>query len=145
MLTYFRGIVISVVRTVIFFEDTYDQGDRTYTHGNLLIWTMTEPGCYLICACMLCMRPLIRTISQDRMCIFAPDRSKRQSPLIQASWWRSVNEDKKRPNDTDLPYTELRVESCRELQDTPPAYPSTSPKVDTWKPLPEIDLLPKLS
>jgi hypothetical protein len=57
------GIVASIIRTVTF--ATVDPSvDPTFTTAPLLIWTMIEPGLYLIAACALSFKPLFRLVAR---------------------------------------------------------------------------------
>ncbi|KAF1948503.1 hypothetical protein CC80DRAFT_486023 [Byssothecium circinans] len=56
------GIVISTIRTVMFFRDERLSIDRTFSNVHLFIWTVVEPGSYFLCVCMPSLKPLQRKI-----------------------------------------------------------------------------------
>ncbi|KAH8691694.1 hypothetical protein GQ44DRAFT_695530 [Phaeosphaeriaceae sp. PMI808] len=58
------GILTSILRTVNFFTIDFFV-DPTYLATQTTIWTITEPGVYLIAACMPTLRPLKRIIFKD--------------------------------------------------------------------------------
>ena len=55
------GLISSIVRFAIFF-DTEGFIDGTWTSGNLMIWTVTEPGVYHLAACLPTLRSLFLVI-----------------------------------------------------------------------------------
>ncbi|KXX74578.1 hypothetical protein MMYC01_209686 [Madurella mycetomatis] len=57
------GLVASILRFRSF-ADSNSFIDVTYTAVELLIWTLVEPGIYLISACLLMSRPLLDKFSQ---------------------------------------------------------------------------------
>ncbi|KAF2760780.1 hypothetical protein EJ05DRAFT_473390 [Pseudovirgaria hyperparasitica] len=58
------GIIAAIVRFSYFFSiDVLTDG--TYVTANLLVWTIVEPGVYLMAACLPAIRPLfLATVSQ---------------------------------------------------------------------------------
>ena len=56
-----RGLVASCVRFAIFFEQDA-LADATWKTAYLSVWTVTEPGTYLIAACLPVLRPLVRRV-----------------------------------------------------------------------------------
>ncbi|KAI1357673.1 hypothetical protein F5Y08DRAFT_323759 [Xylaria arbuscula] len=52
------GLITSVLRFVAFYNRNSFL-DSTYNAVELIIWTVTEPGVYLIAACLLVYRPLL--------------------------------------------------------------------------------------
>jgi len=52
------GIIASIVRFTLFF-DVKSLEDGTYSSAELAIWSLVEPGVYLIAACLPCLRPLM--------------------------------------------------------------------------------------
>jgi hypothetical protein len=59
-----RGIITSIIRFREFWKNDIFS-DHTYNGSNILIWTIVEPGTYLIAAALLTMRPLFRWAFQD--------------------------------------------------------------------------------
>ena len=57
-LTGRSGLVTSIMRTVAFFQND-PLKDGTWASVIFLYWTIIEPGCYLIAACLPCYRPLL--------------------------------------------------------------------------------------
>ncbi|KAI1473096.1 uncharacterized protein F4812DRAFT_411594 [Daldinia caldariorum] len=55
------GLVASILRLVAF-HNTNSFTDATYNAVELVIWTIAEPGIYLISACLLVYRPLLEKI-----------------------------------------------------------------------------------
>ncbi|KAF2260983.1 hypothetical protein CC78DRAFT_417648, partial [Lojkania enalia] len=53
------GIIASIVRVIVF-SKTDPLFDITYTHTELVHWTIIEPGMYLLAACSLSFKPLLR-------------------------------------------------------------------------------------
>ncbi|KAF2466687.1 uncharacterized protein BDR25DRAFT_163487, partial [Lindgomyces ingoldianus] len=53
------GIIASIIRTVVF-ATTDPLVDVTFTHTELVNWTIIEPGMYLLAACALSFKPLFR-------------------------------------------------------------------------------------
>ncbi|PQE33366.1 integral membrane protein [Rutstroemia sp. NJR-2017a WRK4] len=60
------GLITSILRFSIFIQIN-DTEDRTFIAPELLVWTLLEPGCYLICACLLMCRPLLELIANSRI------------------------------------------------------------------------------
>jgi hypothetical protein len=61
------GIIASVIRTVVFAQTLAEAGpltDVTWNHVSLVNWTMIEPGMYLLSACALSFRPLLRSFAK---------------------------------------------------------------------------------
>lgn len=52
------GIITSILRFVAFYNKS-SFTDPTYNSTTLIIWTICEPGVYLIAACLLVYRPLL--------------------------------------------------------------------------------------
>lgn len=63
MLSYSSGIVASIIRTIVF-STTDPIKDVTYTHVELVNWTIIEPGLYLLAACALSFKPLFRMVAK---------------------------------------------------------------------------------
>lgn len=59
-----RGIITSAVR-LISFSQTHFFADPTYFGVKTLIWTIVEPGVYLIAATLPSLRPLLRHVVQN--------------------------------------------------------------------------------
>ena len=59
----------SILRCVAFFK-TNPIEDGTWTSVTFLRWSVIEPGCYLIAACLPCYRPLLNYITNNK---FDPD------------------------------------------------------------------------
>lgn len=53
------GLIASILRFQTF-RNTDSFTDSTYHAVELVIWTIAEPGIYLISACMLVYRPVLR-------------------------------------------------------------------------------------
>lgn len=53
------GLVTAIIRFHDFFTNDFDE-DPTWTAVSLLIVTIAEPALYLIAACLLAMRPLLK-------------------------------------------------------------------------------------
>ncbi|KAK6821155.1 hypothetical protein PG987_015555 [Apiospora arundinis] len=70
-----RGLVASILRFWAF-SNTNSFIDATYNAVELIIWTVVEPGIYLISACMLMYRPLLEKLGVGRFRIGSRDRSK---------------------------------------------------------------------
>ncbi|KAM3065379.1 hypothetical protein ACMFMG_011497 [Clarireedia jacksonii] len=60
------GLITSILRFSIFIKIN-DTEDRTFIAPQLLVWTLLEPGCYLICACLLMCRPLLELLANSRI------------------------------------------------------------------------------
>ncbi|KAI4633625.1 uncharacterized protein J4E92_004445 [Alternaria infectoria] len=61
------GIVASIIRTVVFAQTLAEAGpltDVTWNHVALINWTMIEPGMYLLSACALSFKPLLRMFAK---------------------------------------------------------------------------------
>ncbi|RYO04137.1 hypothetical protein AA0119_g4280 [Alternaria tenuissima] len=61
------GIIASIVRTVVFARTLAEAGpltDVTWNHVSLTNWTMIEPGMYLLSACALSFKPLLRSFAK---------------------------------------------------------------------------------
>ncbi|KAK6859568.1 hypothetical protein PG995_003204 [Apiospora arundinis] len=69
------GLVASILRFWAF-SNTNSFIDATYNAVELIIWTVVEPGIYLISACMLMYRPLLEKLGVGRFRIGSRDRSK---------------------------------------------------------------------
>ncbi|KAF2737957.1 hypothetical protein EJ04DRAFT_421307, partial [Polyplosphaeria fusca] len=57
------GIIASIIRTVVFAR-TDPLVDVTFTHADLVNWSIIEPGMYLIAACALSFKPLFRMFAK---------------------------------------------------------------------------------
>ncbi|KAI0428587.1 putative alpha-xylosidase [Xylaria sp. FL1042] len=55
------GLVASIFRFVAF-SRTNSFTDATYSAVELIIWTIAEPGIYLICVCVMMYRPLLEKL-----------------------------------------------------------------------------------
>ncbi|KAL5398759.1 hypothetical protein PMIN06_009006 [Paraphaeosphaeria minitans] len=60
------GLVASILRFHTFFV-TNSFTDGTYDAVELIIWTVAEPGIYLISACLLTYRPLLERVGKSRL------------------------------------------------------------------------------
>ncbi|KAJ4355910.1 uncharacterized protein N0V89_003935 [Didymosphaeria variabile] len=60
------GLVASILRFHTFFV-TNSFTDGTYDAVELIIWTVAEPGIYLISACLLTYRPLLERVGRSRL------------------------------------------------------------------------------
>jgi hypothetical protein len=63
----YSGIVASIIRTVVFAQTFAEAGpltDVTWNHVSLINWTMIEPGMYLLSACALSFKPLLRSFAK---------------------------------------------------------------------------------
>ena len=71
------GLVFSTARFYIFYHAYVTPDDVSYMAAvQETIWTEVEPGCYLICACMLLMRPLFDLLADSFLiCILRSRRS----------------------------------------------------------------------
>ncbi|KAK8104508.1 uncharacterized protein PG998_011541 [Apiospora kogelbergensis] len=69
------GLVASILRFWAF-SNTNSFIDATYNAVELIIWTVVEPGIYLLSACMLMYRPLLEKVGVGRFRIGSKDRSK---------------------------------------------------------------------
>lgn len=58
-LTLCRGIVTSVIRFSVFFNVKALATDGTYVSADLAVWSLVEPGMYLLAACLPTIRPLL--------------------------------------------------------------------------------------
>lgn len=54
----YSGIITSILRFIAFYNKS-SFSDPTYNGVELIIWTVCEPGVYLIAACLLVYRPLL--------------------------------------------------------------------------------------
>lgn len=52
------GIITSILRFIAFYNKS-SFTDATYNATTLILWTVCEPGVYLIAACLLVYRPLL--------------------------------------------------------------------------------------
>ncbi|KAF2713471.1 hypothetical protein K504DRAFT_398700 [Pleomassaria siparia CBS 279.74] len=59
------GLVASILRFHTFFV-TNSFTDGTYDAVELIIWTLAEPGIYLISACLMTYRPLVERVTRSR-------------------------------------------------------------------------------
>jgi hypothetical protein len=66
LLIIWRGLVASILRFHTFFV-TNSFTDGTYDAVELIIWTVAEPGIYLISACLLTYRPLLERVRKSRI------------------------------------------------------------------------------
>ncbi|KAF2007735.1 hypothetical protein P154DRAFT_452904, partial [Amniculicola lignicola CBS 123094] len=57
------GIVASIIRVVVF-SSTDPIVDVTWTHVELVNWTIIEPGMYLLAACAMSYKPLFRMVAK---------------------------------------------------------------------------------
>lgn len=57
-----RGLIASILRFVAF-SNTNSFIDATFNAVELIIWTVAEPGIYLIAACLMTYRPLLEKFS----------------------------------------------------------------------------------
>jgi hypothetical protein len=46
---------------------TNGAADETWVSAALVVWTEVEPGCYLICACLLVLRPLVEQLADSSL------------------------------------------------------------------------------
>lgn len=53
-----RGLIASILRFIAF-DRTSSFTDPTYNAVELIIWTLAEPGIYLIAACLMTYRPFL--------------------------------------------------------------------------------------
>ncbi|KAF2682951.1 hypothetical protein K458DRAFT_432368 [Lentithecium fluviatile CBS 122367] len=53
------GLVTSIIRFTIFFNVKALTNDGTFVSADLAIWSLVEPGMYLLAACLPTLRPLI--------------------------------------------------------------------------------------
>lgn len=60
------GLVASILRFLTFYN-TNSFNDGTYNAPELMIWTVAEPGIYLIAACLLTYRPLLEKFMGGRL------------------------------------------------------------------------------
>ena len=60
-LTVYSGAIASCVRFAIFFQSEALE-DPTWKSAFLNVWTVVEPGTYLIAACLPALRPLMMTL-----------------------------------------------------------------------------------
>ncbi len=58
----YRGLAASIMRFTAFHR-TNSFTDPTYNAVELIIWTLAEPGIYLIAACLMTYRPLLDKVS----------------------------------------------------------------------------------
>ncbi|GAM88122.1 hypothetical protein ANO11243_061530 [Dothideomycetidae sp. 11243] len=61
-LTGSLGLVAATLRTYAFFRHNA-LNDATWGGAILYVWIVIEPGCYLIAACLICLRPLLNLIT----------------------------------------------------------------------------------
>ncbi|KAF2877639.1 hypothetical protein BDV95DRAFT_154064 [Massariosphaeria phaeospora] len=59
------GLATSIIRFTTFVR-TSSFDDTTYDNVDLVIWTVTEPGIYLISACLMTYRPLLERLGRSR-------------------------------------------------------------------------------
>ncbi|GAM90031.1 hypothetical protein ANO11243_080710 [Dothideomycetidae sp. 11243] len=62
LLTGSLGLIVAVIRQVLFFTEDIRE-DGTWTSVRFSTWAFIEPGCYLITANLICLRPLNRYIA----------------------------------------------------------------------------------
>jgi hypothetical protein len=60
------GLITSILRFNGFFQNN-SFTDGTYAGVELMIWTQTEPGVYLICACLPTFRPLLEKVGIGKL------------------------------------------------------------------------------
>jgi hypothetical protein len=72
---YESGLVASILRFWAF-SNTNSFTDATYNAVELIIWTVVEPGIYLIGACMLVFRPLLDKVSRGSFRIGSKAKSR---------------------------------------------------------------------
>ncbi len=66
-MVWYSGIVASIIRTIVFAQTLAEAGpltDVTWNHVSLINWTMIEPGMYLLSACALSFKPLLRLFAK---------------------------------------------------------------------------------
>lgn len=61
------GLVTSIIRFVFFYRIDPYLVDGTFTDVKLIYCTETEPGTYLICACLLTYRPLLQKMGFGKL------------------------------------------------------------------------------
>ncbi|KAF2121791.1 hypothetical protein BDV96DRAFT_681862 [Lophiotrema nucula] len=57
------GIIASIIRTVVF-SRIDPLVDVTFTHTQIVNWTIVEPGMYLLAACALSFKPIFRMVAK---------------------------------------------------------------------------------
>lgn len=73
-----RGIITSAMRCVAFF--THDPlEDGTWVSVIFIVWSIVEPGVYLIAACLPCYRPFLTYFTTGSF-LTSPSRFARSSP-----------------------------------------------------------------
>lgn len=67
------GIVTSIIRWAAYFDDHFVTDDAPWSVNPLEFWMMTEITAYLMCACLLTLRPLLRKINQTKFATWIHD------------------------------------------------------------------------
>lgn len=65
MLTTSRGLVTSIMRFTIFFNVSALLNDGTFISAELAVWSLVEPGIYLIASCLPTLRPLVLKLLKE--------------------------------------------------------------------------------
>ncbi|KAK9779539.1 putative Integral membrane protein [Seiridium cardinale] len=73
------GLAASILRFWAF-SNTNSFTDATYNAVELIIWTVVEPGIYLLSGCMLMFRPILERLNIHSLKIGSKNRSKGYSP-----------------------------------------------------------------
>ncbi|KAI1403214.1 hypothetical protein F4819DRAFT_236498 [Hypoxylon fuscum] len=92
------GLIASILRFLAFNRvNTFT--DATFSSVELLIWTLTEPGIYLISACILMYRPLLEKFSIGSIAR-SVGRGTNSWPVVYAP--RSISENRREEGDASI-------------------------------------------
>jgi hypothetical protein len=111
ILTISRGLVTSIIRFTIFFNVTDLTYDGTFISADLAIWSMVEPGIYLVAACLPTLRPLVRKLfSEVRAVKSTKNSSSSSAPSgIQLEWRVDQRFDARRSDEDSILADSKRV------------------------------------
>ena len=71
MANFYSGLVSSIVRFTIFFnKELFNDGPREF--DKLIMWTLIEPGVYLIAACLANLRPVWHFLNEKWISSWLP-------------------------------------------------------------------------
>ncbi|KAF2790860.1 hypothetical protein K505DRAFT_364341 [Melanomma pulvis-pyrius CBS 109.77] len=77
------GIVTSVIRFSVFFNVKALATDGTYISADLAVWSLVEPGMYLLAACLPTIRPLVlKVFGRDQRSTGVSDGSTSQKFIL---------------------------------------------------------------
>ncbi|KAF2150291.1 hypothetical protein K461DRAFT_308174 [Myriangium duriaei CBS 260.36] len=106
------GFVTAIIRTTVFLRHDPNV-DITWVSSTLLIWTIIEPGCYVLASSLLCLRPLIKS-SIGKLLLFYKNRRASLHTLVTPLGWSRKS--------FDMPSPEIKVPLVGQIDDVV-AYP----------------------